>query len=312
MDPSPALAAVLSRPVVLLSGACGTELERRGAATPIPLWSAAAIEDDPDLVRAIHREYVEAGACVVTANTFRTDRRTLGKVGRAHEARALTAAAVRLAREAVAVAVRRPAGTVAVAGSVSSLEDCYRPDLVPDDATLAVEHAEKALNLVAAGVDMALVETMNTVREAVAALRACREAGLSSAVSLVCGPGARLLSGERVAEAVRALVPLEPLAVCVNCCHPAVATEALAVVRETAPSIPAGIYANGVGAPDSRRGWTFEGAPGADLATFLAEARRALDLGARWIGGCCGTSPAHTAALARLLAERGLGVDNGA
>ncbi len=305
-SPSPALTALLARPAVLLSGACGTELERRGAATPLPLWSAAAIEDEPDLVRAIHREYVEAGASVVTANTFRTDRRTLSKVGRGHEARDLTRAAVMLAREAIESASPPPSRPVVVAGSVSPLEDCYRPDLVPDDETLAVEHAAKAEHLVAAGVDLVLVETMNSVREALAALRACREAALPAAVSLVCGPGARLLSGERVADAVRALAPLAPLAICVNCCHPEVANEALAVVVREAGGIPAGVYANGVGGPDSRRGWTFEGARGADLATFLSEARKALDLGARWIGGCCGTRPAHVAALRGILTERGL------
>jgi S-methylmethionine-dependent homocysteine/selenocysteine methylase len=302
---SPALEAVLAERVVLLSGACGTELERRGAATPLPLWSAAALRDAPDLVREVHEDHVRAGARVVTANTFRTDRRTLGRAGLAGEARAWTKRAVALAREAVARA--RPPRPVAVAGSVAPLEDCYRPDLVPGDATLRAEHGVRVGDLVSAGVDLALVETMNTAREAVAALGACRAAGLPAAVSFVCGPGARLLSGEPVAEAVAAVLASgpAPLALLVNCCAPAVATEALAAVRAAARDVRRGTYANGPGSADPERGWRSVPAPGTDVVEFLSEARRALALGATFLGGCCGTTPEHVAALARLLAEEG-------
>lgn len=77
----------MNGPFVVLSGACGTELERRGAATPLPLWSAAALLEAPDLVREVHRDHVRAGADVVTANTFRTLRRTLARAGRAPRGR---------------------------------------------------------------------------------------------------------------------------------------------------------------------------------------------------------------------------------
>jgi S-methylmethionine-dependent homocysteine/selenocysteine methylase len=307
MTGSRTLAAVWAEPVVLLSGACGTELERRGAPTPLPLWSAAAVRDAPALVGAIHREHVEAGARVVTANTFRTDRRTMARAGLGREARSWTKAAVALAREAVLEAA--PGRPVAVAGSIAPLEDCYRPDLVPDDATLRGEHGIKAGNLAAAGVDLALVETMNTAREAVAALGACAAAGLPAAAAFVCGPGARLLSGEPVAEAVAAVLAAgpPPLALLVNCCAPAVAVEALAAVRAAAPRVRCGTYPNGAGAPDAGVGWRFDRAAGTDLEAFLEGARRAVALGASVLGGCCGTTPEHVRALARLLAEDGRG-----
>src|SRR5687767_971827 len=163
-----AFADLLADGVVLLGGACGTELLRRGVPTPLPLWSTAALDTHPDVVREIHADHVRAGARLVTANTFRTDKRTLGKAGQAARARELTKKAVLLAREGVGRAEpRRP---VFVAGSIAPLEDCYRPDLVPDATSLRVEHAVKVGNLVAAGAPLALVETMNTVREAVAAL----------------------------------------------------------------------------------------------------------------------------------------------
>jgi S-methylmethionine-dependent homocysteine/selenocysteine methylase len=290
-------------PVVLLSGACGTELERRGARTPIPMWSAQALLDAPDLVRDVHRDHVRAGAAVVTANTFRTDRRTLAKAGLPLRARDLVKTAVRLAREGVEAA--RPAHEVVVAGSVAPLEDCFRPDLVPTDAELRAEHGMRAGDLVAAGASMALVETMNTIREAVAALGACRAARLPAAISFTCRAGGRLLSGEPLAEAVAAVLPLAPLAVLVNCCAVPVATEAVAALVGLAGATPVGVYANGLGRPDETKGWRFEPGHGADRAAYRAAATRWLDLGARWIGGCCGTTPETTADLAALLDARG-------
>jgi S-methylmethionine-dependent homocysteine/selenocysteine methylase len=294
----------MTSPYVLLSGACGTELERRGAKTPLPLWSARALLDAPDLVREVHRDYARAGATVVTANTFRTDRRTLAKASVSIRARDLVRTAVRLAREGVAAAA--PAHEVLVAGSIAPLEDCFRPDLTPSDADLRTEHGMRAGDLVAAGADLALVETMNTVREAVAALGACRAARLPAAVSFTCAPGARLLSGESLADAVAAVRPLGPVAVLVNCCALATATEAVRELVRVVHDLPIGVYANGLGRPDDERGWRFEVGHGADVAAYVAEAARWLDLGARWIGGCCGTTPAYVEALGHLLDARGV------
>ena len=66
-------------PALLLDGATGTELERRGSDAALPLWSARALVTDPDLVGRIHAEYVAAGAELLTANTFRTQQRTLSR-----------------------------------------------------------------------------------------------------------------------------------------------------------------------------------------------------------------------------------------
>ena len=120
-------------PALLLDGATGTELERRGAKSALPLWSAHALLHDPALVGRIHADYVEAGAELLTANTFRTQRRTLERDGVGERAAALTARAVALARAAAAGGDR----PVHVLGSAPPLEDCFRPDLVPDDDSLA-------------------------------------------------------------------------------------------------------------------------------------------------------------------------------
>jgi S-methylmethionine-dependent homocysteine/selenocysteine methylase len=279
----------------VLDGATGTELERRGVACELPLWSARALLDAPEVVRAIHRDYVAAGAHALTANTFRTQRRTLARAGLGERAAELTDLAVRIAREAA-----RDAGATStlVFGSMPPLEDCYSPALVPDEATLASEHAEHARNLVAAGVDAILVETMNTAREAGAALRAARDAGANALVSFVCTPGARLLSGEPLAAAVSRVLPLAPLAVGVNCAPWSVLAPCLDVLRGSGAAFFA--YAN-LGAPRADGSRTHA----QTAREFAAAARPWLAAGASWVGGCCGTRPEHVAALASLVSTRG-------
>ena len=101
--------------VLLLDGPTGTELERRGYRTRLPLWTATVCVDAPDLLRAIHLDYVAAGADIVTACTFRTSHHTLSKAGYGRDAPGLTQAAVRIAREASDSAGR----TLLVAGSMA-------------------------------------------------------------------------------------------------------------------------------------------------------------------------------------------------
>lgn len=288
-----------ARPLVL-SGGLGSELGRRGAPLDAPLWSTAAMVARPDLVRDVHRRYVLAGARVVVANTFRTARHTLAKVGRAKEARALTAQAVRLAREGIALARPTDDDPVFVAGSIAPLEDCCRPERTPDETTRRIEHGVHVGSLVAAGVTLAWVETMPTVREAVSALEAARAGALPAVVSFVVAPGARLLSGEPLAEAVAAVEPLSPLAILVNCCAPPVATEALAVLRATTAR-PVGVYANGRGQPAPDGAWSLRG--GTRDRAYARAARGWHASGARLLGGCCGTTPRTIRRLARGLAR---------
>lgn len=265
-------------PPLLLDGATGTELERLGVASELPLWSALGLIEAPQTVLEIHRAYVAAGARALTANTFRTQRRTLERAGLGQRAAALTRLAVTLAREAAA-----PVGGF-VLGSAPPLEDCFEPERVPHDASLAREHAAHARHLVDAGVDAILVETMNTIREAVAALRAARECASEALVSFVVRTDARLLSGEPLAEAVEAVAEYAPLAVGVNCLPPEQVPACLEVLRR-AP-LPFLVYANLIGANEPR--------PPAQYARCAAEW---IAAGARMIGGCCGTRPDHIRAL---------------
>lgn len=271
----------------------GTELTRRGADTSPPLWSARAIEEFPDIVRAIHDENVSVGADVLTATTFRTHARNAGSPSRAD---LLTRAAVGIARDAANRSLR----PVFVAGSLAPLEDCYRPDLVPEDVALSREHREHAERLAASGVDVILVETMGSARELLAAARAAVATGLPVVASMVTDGAGRLLSGDPIAEAVSPLLALEPqpTAFGLNCVPARRIGGDLEVLARAARGLPLAAYAN-TGRPlDSVGERTSEPIAPEEYAVC---GKHWIAAGARLVGGCCGTTAAHTRALRELI-----------
>jgi S-methylmethionine-dependent homocysteine/selenocysteine methylase len=278
---------------LLLDGATGTELQRRGVPTLLPLWSASALlqPGSSETLERIHADYVTAGAEVLTANTFRTHARNLSAAGLESRAAELTARAVGLARRAAA-------GRAWVAGSQAPLEDCYSPQLVPPQSQLVREHREMAAHLADAGVDLILVETQNTIREAVAATTAAVKTGLPVLVSFVCGEDGRLLSGQSLTDAARAVLPLGANGLLVNCGPAPTMLATLIELRAASHGLPCGVYAN-VGRADPVQGWVNTDAH--DPGGYAGYARRWLTEGARLVGGCCGTTPEHIRQLRRLL-----------
>ncbi|MDH7516382.1 MAG: homocysteine S-methyltransferase family protein [Bacteroidota bacterium] len=280
---------------VILDGAMGTELGRRGVDIGLPLWSTHALIHAPHVVRNIHTDYLRAGADVLTTNTFRSNIRALRRAHIEKRWDELNLKAVEFAFEA---RERFPADRpILIAGSIGPVEDCYRPDLVPSDRELADEHGRQAEILATAGVDFLLAETMNTVREAVAAASACAATGKEFAVSFVCNDEGRLLSGEPIDEAVAGVVPSRPTALLVNCITVKSMHRALEHLRSCSP-VPIGCYPN-VGTPqvDGRAVYAEVGPD-----EFVREALRWRAMGARLLGGCCGTTPDWISALVCALA----------
>jgi S-methylmethionine-dependent homocysteine/selenocysteine methylase len=268
---------------LLLDAAMGTEIDRRGLPTTLPLWSALGLIQRPELVRAIHVDNLRAGAEVITTDTFRTTARTLRRAGRdPAEAAGLDRLAVRLAAAARTEAGRADA---LIAGSIAPLEDCYSPRLTPPLAVALAEHRQQAASLAAAGVDFLMVETMPTAGEAEAALLAAKESGLEATVGFVC------------AAPAAPDAPHAPEAILVNCAAPSVITAALAELRGLTDR-PFGGYAN-IGTVDDTTGWAAD--TSISGVAYAAVASEWLRLGARLIGGCCGTTPEHVAALRALI-----------
>jgi S-methylmethionine-dependent homocysteine/selenocysteine methylase len=284
------LRALLADRPLLLDGALGTELSRRGAPASAPLWSAHAVRERPELVLAVHRENVAAGADILTAGTFRTQPKLLGA-----GARNGTGRAVDLARQAASA---RPG--VLVAGSAAPVEDCWRPDLVPAEAELARLHALHAEALAGAGVDLLLLETFGTAREWLAAARAAGSTGLPVVACATTREDGTLLSGEPLGDAARALLDLStpPVVLGVNCVPARRLGASLALLAAAAPGVPLAAYGNTGLAVDEALGTFTEPIEPLDYAGL---ALSWLALGARIVGGCCGTRAEHVAAVAARL-----------
>ena len=289
----------LPRPV-LLDGATGTELARRGVDTTLPLWSARALFDDRGLetLMKIHEDYARAGAEILVTNTFRTTARILERAGRSGSWREANRRAVECAR----AGSQASAGRVClVAGGLAPLEDCYRPDLVPTRDECLREHRPQSELLASLGVDLIIIETMNSLREAEAALQAARETGLPVLLSLCPRPPHHLLSGEPLETALPRLAGAGGEAlrgVLMNCATPEALEQIFPRFASLAPALPHGLYAH-LGEPDDVTGWRMpeRHEPGA----YAVWMEKRIEEGARFVGGCCGTTPDHIAAIAKRL-----------
>jgi len=277
---------------VVLDGGLATELHRAGIPMQAPHWSAQALltTQGRAAVAQCHSAFLHAGADVITANTFRTNPRALRGVGAGvSAAERLTRVAVELADEAVAEYGR---GTAVVAASIAPVEDCYEPSAVPDDLTLEVEHCWFASLLAQLGVELALIETMNCVREAVIATRAACRHGVTPWVSFVAGADARLLSGESLGDAAAAVARAGAEAVLVNCCDLAVTARALVALQSS--GLPIGAYPNIEDRSEA------DSLPNTPLPASLGPVGFAValtgligDFSLSIAGGCCGATPAH-------------------
>jgi S-methylmethionine-dependent homocysteine/selenocysteine methylase len=293
---------------VVLDGGVGSELVRRGVR-----WRDHGLRTDAAAVQALHAEYVRAGAHVIRTNTFQLNRRVYENVFRDADHRhhigapdldqripLLVPKAVDLARAARDEAGRRE---VAVAGVMSPLEHCFRPDLAASDEQAHAAHAEIARLLAGAGVDLLLLESMNTLGETRVAIAAALEAGLPVWVSFVVDADGHLLSGESLSNASRMLCDSGVDAMLVNCAPPDDIGRALAAM-DGADAWRGGYAHIGRFDPPS---WKFEFFPqftGTDEWTprrYAAAAAEWQTRGARIVGGCCGTGPAHVRALAEVV-----------
>lgn len=282
---------------VILDGGIGSEMLRRGVT-----WEGHKVESEPDAIRSIHADYILAGADVISTNTFQLARASflshfadlehLRRVG----APDLETRAAVLIREGVrrAIEAREQTGRseVSIAGAMTTLEWCFRPDQTPEPEAMRAEYVETIAAFKNAGADLMLFETFSSVREARVALEAAREVGVPAWVSFVCDWKGRLLSGEAMGQLDQGLEGVEPDVLLFNCAPVPDITLAL---REVSKGYrrPLGAYAH-VGRFDPPD-WMFtdEYPP----PKYLAAAREWRGLGAQVIGGCCGTTPEHVRAL---------------
>ncbi|MBX8557517.1 homocysteine S-methyltransferase family protein [Pseudomonas cichorii] len=295
------------RSTVILDGGMGRELQRRGAPFRQPEWSALALSEAPEAVRAVHTAYIDSGAQVITSNSYAVVPFHIGEERFAREGQALADLAGRLARESADAS----GGRAKVAGSLPPLFGSYRPDLYKPE--LAAEVLKPLVAGLAPHVDLWLAETQSCIIEARTIRAGLPADGKPFWLSFTLQDEdtdevARLRSGEPVADAARAAAELGAAALLFNCSQPEVIGAAIDAACEVFKSlnveIAIGAYANAF-PPQPKDAKANDG---------LDELRADLDpqgyqqwavdwvkRGATHIGGCCGIGPEHIAVLAKSL-----------
>lgn len=301
--------------ITLLDGGTGRELKRIGAPFRQPEWSALALIEAPQFVSQVHERYVEAGADVLTTNTYAVVPFHIGEERFRDQGHRLAALAGQLARTA-ADKSKRAGQRVQVAGSLPPACGSYRAEWF--DAAAARSIWSVLIDALAPTIDIWLAETLSCVAEARLARELLGPAADARVKPLwlsftledeVRGtPPACLRSGETVTDAASAAAALGASALLFNCSQPevmgAAVGEAKRVLDSTGGEVGSmrlGVYANAfppVKAAVAEANAQLHSIRG-DLTppAYLAWARNWAARGASIIGGCCGIGPEHISAL---------------
>ncbi|WP_312804899.1 homocysteine S-methyltransferase family protein [Agrobacterium cavarae] len=286
----------------ILDGGMSRELQRLGAELKQPEWSALALIHAPDIVRQVHAEFIEAGADVVTTNSYALVPFHIGEERFRKDGASLIALSGRLAREAADASGRG----VTVAGSLPPIFGSYEPQNF--DASRVQDYLGVLVENLDPFVDVWLGETLSLIAEGEAVRQAVAKSGkpfwisftLDDDTAQVNGAEPKLRSGETVRAAAEWAAGSGAAALLFNCSKPEVMKAAVdtaaTTFKEKDASLEIGVYAN-----------AFEGEQGETAANEGLHSTRAdltddiysrfactwADAGATMIGGCCGIGAAH-------------------
>ncbi len=286
----------LERGPLLADGAMGTMLYARGRVAFDQCFDALNLTD-ANLVKGIHRDYIASGAELIETNTFGANRFKLVVHNLADKVAEINRAGAALAREAVEASKRR----VFIAGSMGPTARPMAPLGTVTLEDVRAAFAEQAAALVAGGVDVLILETFTDLAELLEAVRGVQEA---TAVPLIAQmtftQEGKTLLGHAPREIVQALESLDVEVVGANCSVGSqgildvIQQMAAVATRAKLSAMPNAGFPAYVGGR-----YIYFSTP-----SYMAEhARRLVALGARIIGGCCGTTPEHIAAIREALRE---------
>lgn len=286
-------------PLIVLDGAFGTELARRGFDTNDELWSAKALFEKPELVEAVHRDYYEAGADVSTSASYQATVEGFEKKGFTREqAKELIVRSVRLVQQArdafwqqKAKRAGRPqplaAASVGPYGAYLADGSEYRGDYRASRAELSDFHAERLDILVAAEPDILACETLPLLDEALAILADLHlYPDMGAWISFSCKDEAHTCGGDAIADCARLLdKERQVTAIGVNCTAPQYVADLIRNIRAHTTK-PVVVYPN-TGETYDAVTKTWHGSP----TPYRDFVRQWYEAGARLIGGCCRTTP---------------------
>ena len=272
----------------------GTQLISHGVKLPLPLWSAQANIEEPQIVQSIHKDYVEAGADIITTNTFRT---TTWSYRRAEYS---PKRASRKAKDSLmkAIDLARSVNPNILAGSITSINDCYEPDEYPGKSIAEDSYGETIEWFIEGGVDTVLLETMGHLNEINIALEATKNIP-TVWLSLIINDRDHLLSGHQLSE-IYALKIERLTCLMLNCNTVRLTSEALDSFIDN-KILDWGIYPNlGLTQPE------IDGEMGEiiDDETFKNSMFKYLEKTPYIIGACCGSTPNHIRIIRDLIEEK--------
>jgi methionine synthase I (cobalamin-dependent)/5,10-methylenetetrahydrofolate reductase len=291
------LSSLFTQRTVLCDGAMGTALYGRG------VFLNKCFDElnltQPELVRSVHEEYLQAGAEIIETNTFGANSFRLQRFGLQDQTRAINQAGARLAREAVAQLADKQAGSAFVAGSVGPLGIHLEPigKTALDEARAAF--AEQIEGLVAGGpgvgVDLLAIETMMAINETEQAISAARQVApeVPLLAMVTVDEDANCLDGTPADVAATRLASAGADAIGVNC-STGPATVLTAIERMRAVTDLPLVAMPNAGMPRNVDGRNIYLCSPEYMASF---ARKFVRAGVQFIGGCCGTTPNHIRAM---------------
>jgi homocysteine S-methyltransferase len=295
-------------PVLTVDGALATELERRGFDLHDPLWSAKVLVEQPDAIRAVHAEYLAAGAGCITTATYQATFEGFARRGITQaQGEVLMRLAVTLATEARDEfydmhgsdgVPHRPlvAASIGPYGAFLADGSEYRGDYGLCEDDLAAFHMPRVRCLAATEADILACETIPCLIEARALTRVLQEfPGQCAWMSFSASDGEHISHGEPIAECAALLDGIDQVvAVGVNCTAPRYVPSLIKAIRSST-SKPIIVYPN---SGETYHATTGTWGPSGEPCLLAHEARQWLALGARIVGGCCRTTPDDIRSLA--------------
>ena len=277
---------------LVLDGAMGTELNKRGVQTKLPLWTAESNISHPYLVEKIHKEYINSGSDIITTNTFRSTSWSYQRAGYSLVNAQLKAK--RSLYSAVECAHKASRGMVKVAGSITTLNDCYKPENYPGRNVATDTYGQTLDWLIDSGVDLILFETMGNFEEIDIGLSLASNHSKPIWLSVIMKSEKEILDGTFLKKILFLANQYLVEAILINCNNILSTILSLKIVKNHWVK-KWGAYPN-LGVKD----YSNEYFNIITKTQFIAEMKNILELKPNIIGCCCGSTPLHINFLKKL------------
>ena len=272
---------------LLLDGAIGSLLQQKGVKSEGELWTALANLKQPELVFKIHKNYIEAGADIITTNTFRTNPIAINSQNKI-KFKQFVKTSVQLAKDAA------KGYNVMIAGSNAPAEDCYQVERKISRKELECNHKQHIDELMRSGCDFVLNETQSHFDEIKIICDYCYSKCIPFILSLLVNANMTLLSGEKVSEVVKFVLDRNPLSLSFNCISPNIFDN---VFKKIKLNFNWGMYLN-LGCGNIHSDSIHTAVSANDYGKIVA---KYLYKQPSFIGGCCGSNSNHIKKLRQAL-----------